>query len=469
MKNIKDSNDKSKEDKKYFEDKSLNNEENSKIFHGGNISIKNNFDHSDYPLNIQHKHSNIKETKVKLKLYPPLHQDQKTSFINIFNNNSIYNQMNIINENIYPIGQQIHQKKYELNKTVIMNAFNNKSISLIIQKIIIEAEYETIKQIVNDLKGEYRKIINDKNGNYFAIDLFRNCEVKERIIILEELSPILNEDCNKSYATHPIQTLIDLSSSESEYRLILFSFNDYNKFLFSALDPNGSYTIQKIIKRIPERFRTEFNLIFISFISFISKQKFGIISVKCFITFTKNEDIITQVLNYIKDNFMELAIDRYGNYLIQFLLEKWKDFPEGNEIKGLVVQNFKTMIQYQYSSFVCESFVKMISKKEKIELINNLNLDGIKKTYNPYSTKIIKLLGIDIDINSNNFQTQIQSPLIFNNFIYNNNNLSTNCINPIPYGFSNIRNFRDKNNTSYKNDDNNQDNNKYKHDKNGNI
>ena len=110
MKNIKDSNDKSKEDKKYFEDKSLNNEENSKIFHRGNISIKNNFDHSDYPLNIQHKHSNIKETKVKLKLYPPLHQDQKTSFINIFNNNSIYNQMNIINENIYPIGQQIHQK-----------------------------------------------------------------------------------------------------------------------------------------------------------------------------------------------------------------------------------------------------------------------------------------------------------------------------------------------------------------------
>ena len=297
MKNIKDSNDKSKEDKKYFEDKSLNNEENSKIFHGGNISIKNNFDHSDYPLNIQHKHSNKKENKVKLKLYPPLHQDQKTSFINIFNNNSIYNQMNIINENIYPIGQQFHQKKYELNKTVIMNAFNNKSISLIIQKIIIEAEYETIKQIVNDLKGEYRKIINDKNGNYFAIDLFRNCEVKERIIILEELSPILNEDCNKSYATHPIQTLIDLSSSELEYKLILFSFNDYNKFLFSALDPNGSYTIQKIIKRIPERFRTEFNLIFISFISFISKQKFGIISVKCFITFTKNEDIITQVLN----------------------------------------------------------------------------------------------------------------------------------------------------------------------------
>ena len=322
---------------------------------------------------------------------------------------------------------------------------------------------------LNDLKGEYRKIINDKNGNYFAIDLFRNCEVKERIVILEELSPILNEDCNKNYATHPIQNLIDLSSSELEYRLILYSFNDYNKLLFSVLDPNGSYTIQKIIKRIPERFRAEFNLIFISFISFISKQKFGIISVKCFITFTKNEDIITQVLNYIKDNFMELAIDRYGNYLIQFLLEKWKDFPEGNKIKGLVVQNFKTMIQYQYSSFVCESFVKMISKNEKIELINNLNLDGIKKTYNPYSTKIIKLLGIDIDINSNNFQTQIQSPLIFNNFIYNNNNLSTNCINPIPYGFSNIRNFRDKNNTSYKNDDNNQDNNKYKHDKNGNI
>ena len=109
------------------------------------------------------------------------------------------------------------------------------------------------------MKGEYRIIINNKNGSDFANDLFKICNQKERIEILEELSPILSQDCNNIYAASPIRTLIEFSSCELEYKLILSSFNDYNKLLFAALNPNGAYTIQKIIKRIPEKYRAEFN------------------------------------------------------------------------------------------------------------------------------------------------------------------------------------------------------------------
>ena len=117
---------------------------------------------------------------------------------------------------------------------------------------------------------------------------------------------------------------------------------------------------------------------------------------------------------------MGLAMDQYGNYLIQFLLEKWNNFPEGKEIKDLIIQNFKTMIQFKYSSFICEAFVKII-KKEKIDINEILNLNNIGKTDNPYSIKIMKLLGIDIGINNNDFQNQIQYPIKYINMNINNN------------------------------------------------
>ena len=369
---------------------------------------------------------------------------------NIFkysNHNSLVNPSYIQNYNSNNINNQIHQTYFKLTKKLIMDSFNNQSTTMIYQKLLMEAKNETIKSIVRDLKGEYRIIINNKNGSYFAADLFKICNQKERIEILEELSPILSQDCNNIYATIPILTLIEFSSSELEYKLILSSFNDYNKLLFAALNPNGAYTIQKIIERIPERYRAEFNLIFISFVSFVSKQKFGIITVKKFISCTKNEDITIKILDYIKDNFMGLAMDQYGNYLIQFVLEKWNNSPEGKEIKDLVIQNFKTMIQFKYSSFICEIFVKII-KKEKIDINELLNLNNIGKTDNPYSIKIMKLLGIDIGINNNDFQNQIQYPLKYINM--NNNILSLNYINHLVSGYSKKQNLWINNNIENK-------------------
>ena len=44
---------------------------------------------------------------------------------------------------------------------------------------------------------------------------------------------------------------------------------------------------------------------------------------------------------------MNLAEDQYANYLIQFLLEKWNNTPEGNEIKKLVKDSRDFVLQRQ--------------------------------------------------------------------------------------------------------------------------
>ena len=113
-----------------------------------------------------------------------------------------------------------------ITKAYIISSFNDQQQTIFLQRFLMGASKEDIETIVKELLGTFRYIIKDKNGNYFCTDLFKVCEQNQRIIILEELSPFLSEDCVDNFATHPIQALIDRASTELEYKLILFSFND---------------------------------------------------------------------------------------------------------------------------------------------------------------------------------------------------------------------------------------------------
>ena len=277
------------------------------------------------------------------------------------------------NSNKYPSNQNNKYFNLQVNKMAIMNSIKDQKATIILQKIIMGMNSEQIKSIVHELKGEYRKLILDKYGNFFCKDLFKICSQKERSIILSELYPTLSEDCMDNYATHPIQTLVEYSFTEEEYKLILFSFNDNVKLFLATIDPFGSYVVQKIIDRIPERFRKEFNYIFSSFIDSACQKKYGIVAVKKFIECTVSEIVTQKIMNIIRNKFMDLAKDQYGNYLIQYVLEKWAIFKEGQEIKNLVEKNFDVLCKTKYSSFICESYCKLYNKNDKNNNFKALN------------------------------------------------------------------------------------------------
>ena len=373
------------------------------------------------------------------------------------------------------------------SKEYILNAFKDQNSTIFLQNQLRTISIAEIYYIINQLKGIFREIMKDKNGNYFCNDLFKECTQEQRIDILNELSLTLSEDCLNKYSCHPIQTLIDRASNEIEYKLILISFNDYNKLLLASLDPNGAYTIQKIIERIPDRYRIEFNFIFSSFIGFTSRKKYGIVTVKKFISETKSDKVTEQILQFIKQNFSNLAVDQYANYLIQFLLEKWNNTPEGNEIKKLIKVNFEKMCQKKYSSFIIESYIKVISHEEMKELMNSINVPQIRETNNHHSMKILKLLGVNNNNSNNNSYNNpnnnfnnnpnftIQLPMSLNNnrinntdfYMPNNNypnfNLANNMYsrldftnNNFPNNNSGINSFNSNNfNFRFNNKDNN--------------
>ena len=283
--------------------------------------------------------------------------------MNILEESSISNQNNILLKNdnsliAFPIGSF----SPNINKKNIFIYFQNQSLTKKLQKSLFGLSKDNINNIINKLRGKFREIIKNKNGNYFFSDLIRKCNNEQRLIILQEISDKISEDCNNEYATHSIQNLIDLASNEEEFKLLLSSFNDFNKIIMASMNKYGTYVIQKLIAQIPEEMRKEFNLMFVKFIYLLSRDAFGVLAVKKFINYSKNKIIINQFINSILCNFINICENQYGNYLIQYLLEIWWDKNEGNILKYIIQSKFQILLKNEYSCHICELFIKLSNK-----------------------------------------------------------------------------------------------------------
>ena len=127
-----------------------------------------------------------------------------------------YNQINLENLDI----------KTLFSKNLIFYSFNSQKMTKYLQKCLINASKEIITLIIHELKGSFREVIKNKNGNYFCSNLIKICDKNNRIKILKELSNSINEDCIDEFGTYPIQNLIQYASSEDEFQLLLSSFNE---------------------------------------------------------------------------------------------------------------------------------------------------------------------------------------------------------------------------------------------------
>ena len=300
--------------------------------------------------------------------------DQKFSLDSIFSftsNSSLFWSFSE-DSKFYPVNKC---NSFSLTRNAILSAFHSQRNTILLQKSLKELNDDAINNIIKELSGTYSKIIKNKNGNYFCKDLFKICGKIQRIAVLTEIRNIISDYCIDEYATHPIQTLVELSKSEEEYQLILSSFNDCNKILTASLNPNGSYVIQKIIEHIPERYRKNFNLMFIKFLFILSLDMYGVCTVKKFIFFTKNELLLKQIFNIILTNFVNIAENQYGNYLIQYILENWWNTNEGLYLKKLIISKFHILASNHFSFYICDSFIKLANLEEKKILMASIIRD----------------------------------------------------------------------------------------------
>ena len=260
---------------------------------------------------------------------------------------------------------KILNEKTLFSKNIIFYSFNSQKMTKYLQKCLINASKEIITFIINELKGSFREVIKNKNGNYFCSNLLKICDKNHRIIILEELSNTINEDCIDEFGTYPIQNLIQYASSEYEFQLLLSSFKEYEAILIPAINPHGTFVIQKLIKHIPENLRLEFNSIFVKFVSLLARDTYGAFALEKFILYTKNEQIQKQIFESIINDFINISTNKYGNYLIQNLMVKWWNNQKGEKLKNIIKYKYSILFNNIYSVHICELYNKLSKNKEE--------------------------------------------------------------------------------------------------------
>ena len=298
---------------------------------------------------------------------PTIREEDSQNEINkkiiTFENNFYFNPVFFVNNYnplfFPPINMENSEQKKLFSKDFIFYSFNYQNMTKYLQKCLINASKEIINYIIDELKGNFREVIKNKNGNYFCSNLIKVCGKNNRIKILKELSNILSEDSTDEFGTYPIQNLIEYASCEYEFKLLLSSFNDCEKILMPALHPHGTFVIQKLIKHIPENIRKEFNFIFVKFISLLARDTYGAFSLEKFILYTKNEQIQNQIFDSIINDFINISTNKIGNYLIQKLIEKWWNNKKGESLKKIIKSKYCILSNNIYSVHICQLYDKL--------------------------------------------------------------------------------------------------------------
>lgn len=364
-----------------------------------NVSLNNNyindalysynFNENKYNNNFDNDINNI-NTQIKL-----------INFAKAYNN--LNKDVNNINNEKFSLTSLLSSKK-EIDKTknIIRNNQNTEKLTLTsllcskkgineIKSIIRNnPNSDIIRKIILTLNKENGLHIVFKNiyGNYFIQDLIEKMSKDLIQLTFELISSELVNISKSPSGTHCLQNLLNYINS-SEIEIIIIKAIKY-KEKEMAFDDNATYVLQKIITNIPDKKRTRLNNIIIENVKEFSLNANSVLVLKRFISTNTIEENKKKIINIIKQHFLVIAQNPFGNYVIQYLFDVWpiKDCqPIVNEILSKVI----SLSIERFSANIVIKSLKIFNNeyKQKIIVLLCFSSNIINLLKNKYSYYVI--------------------------------------------------------------------------------
>ena len=336
----------------------------------------------------------------------------KTSFINKNNSNRINNNPNIsINVHNYKKNNLFHKNaelemllihiKKILNKiqkidSLVYNKCKSKfeqiirthKGSRIFQNYLKNTNYDILHLIFNELKYKLPELLRDSYANYFCKKLFKNLSQKDRIDYLSIIQYDLNILSTDSIATYPIQCIIEELGSKNEKLIFYQGIKNYiDIFSYHIF---GSRILEKILSYFESEFQNEIiEYICENFIE-LAYNSNGICLVKKVLLMTHKIDLHKKLKKLINDNALNLIVHQYGNYALQTIIENW-DEADLEEIINIYKNKYVFLSIKKFSSNVIE---RILEKNEKnVDDYINIICEGcylVEILKNKYGNFVIK-------------------------------------------------------------------------------
>lgn len=315
-------------------------------------------------------------------------KNNKQIYSNLINN--IYNIINM-NNYYYP------NRNYNMisNPNVNTKAINSQillikdKIGCIVMKNKIMADPNYANEILfPQITADIKDLCCDNFGNYF-LQAFLDIITFDN---LNKFLDIINKDfieiCLSNYGTRVVQKVIDKIS----YTPILVNKFTYllNRSDFGLIcnSQYGNHIIQKFVTTIHNPDYTSFiyNYIYQNFLE-IANDKHGVFIIqKCI---SEGNDIQREkIYKIIENDFINIIKNEFGNYLIQFILINNKNEQQYfKEILPIIIKIEENLINLCMSKFSANAIEKCFEKSDNI--IRNHILETL---FNKYSDKIIDIL-----------------------------------------------------------------------------
>ena len=315
----------------------------------------------------------------------------KANSTNYNNNiNSNHNELNII------IPKSILSRNSDYQE--FLNYVNGLNVPLIkflcTKKGISEMENYLNSHKRNDIeilifllnKEGITKLMKHKFGNYFIQEIIKDVKYPQIKLLLDLISSTFVEIAESNCGTHVLQALLDTVNTFELRDIVLKSIE--NKELEMAFNNNATYVLQKIIGIVPDTERLNLNEIILNNLINLSLNSDCIFIVEKFISTISIKENKEKINDIICENCIKLATDPYGNYLIQYLFQIWKD-SDIEKINNIIIENANFLAKQRYSSNVIEKAIELYDINIKPKLIRSLSLGGdileiIKNQYGHY-------------------------------------------------------------------------------------
>lgn len=260
-----------------------------------------------------------------------------------------------------------------------------------------------------DTKMVFAAVCKDQDGSRFVQSRMDKWTAEQIRFFFLQIQGVAYELSTNLFGNYVIQKIIPLLEEEDSFKLILQFFGhiyelslhvygcrviqklidhlDDIKFIVTELEnhildliasPNGNHVIQKCIDKDIEKdfLLKEFEANCIP----LAQQRYGCRVLQRLFEIC-DESEISNIYQIIVDNMNQLINDKYGNYVIQHLIQS--ESPKRDEIFSYIIENSFELSKYKFSSNVVEKCVNHSTKKQleeflaqflKIEVNNRPNL-----------------------------------------------------------------------------------------------
>ena len=192
----------------------------------------------------------------------------------------------------------------------------NQKGSRYIQEIYYSITEEEKQQVFDEIKDNWKDLMEDKFGNYVIQKIFEHGPENQKEYFAKQIKGSVMSLSIDDHGWRVIQKLLENLKSQTRLDLIKEFIGNIEKLIYNR---NGNHVLQKWIEFVPE---TYLNFI-IEEISenlyAFSKHKYGCRVIGKLIEFCKGEEV-DKLVEEILPNINDLTFDASGNYVAQSII-----------------------------------------------------------------------------------------------------------------------------------------------------